>query len=68
LTIISEESAASVFGMEKILEAAGSYQTLVNFFQTTWHNIPENSDPDALRLLVQLISAFTSCLISVLSV
>jgi len=68
LTIVPEEFAASVFRMEEILEAAGSYQTPVNFYQTTWHHIPEDSDPDTLCILVQITYAFTNCLISVLSV
>jgi hypothetical protein len=36
-----------------MMEAASTSETLVNFCQTTWHNIPEDSH---LQILVKLTS------------
>jgi hypothetical protein len=40
-TSVSEVLAASIIAL--IMEAASTSETSVNFYQTTWHNIPEDS-------------------------
>jgi hypothetical protein len=36
---VSEVFAASII---RVMEAASTFEKLVNFYQTTWHNIPED--------------------------
>jgi hypothetical protein len=63
-TDVSEVLAASIIRViTLIMETANTYETLVNFYQTSWHNNTQDSHPSAAmstsNRTTKLISHFT---------
>jgi hypothetical protein len=52
-SVVLEKSAASIFKWNSTLkmEAASSYETLVNFYETTLHHISEDSNLQLINFL-----------------